>query len=277
MKYYLVPLLLVLFVSACGDDTENDKAEKIDPSEEVVVTFADQKLENLVRDELERPSGDITSLDMQELYFLTINEAGVTNLTGLEYALELREFTLMRETVDSLEPLQNLSNLERFIVRYSEIKDLPIKFSESVDLKHISTTGTVIEDISFVEHMTNLEHVTMSDAKITDIAVLEQAVNIKQLNFRGNQISNIDALAEMNQLEVLNLQGNEIACIEALTELESLNDVVLSYNPIANIRPLETLPALQTVVVYLPHETKHLIFEQVATLRDMGIDVSYHR
>jgi len=280
MKYKIGILMMLLFVGGCGgtDETKGSEQEaKIDPSEEVIVTFKDENLETLIREELEKPTGDITSLDMQELYYLTINDIGVKNLEGLEYALELREFSIMREEVDSLEPLKNLDKLERLIIRYTEIENLPIEFNKEVNLLHVSIVGTIIEDVSFLEFMTNIDHLTMTDAGIEDISALENLVKVEQLNLRGNKIEDISALSEMHQLRYLNLQGNNVSTIEPLTDLESLYDVVLSYNPVYNLSPLRTLPALGVVVIYLDHEVKHLILDQVYELEKMGIDVSYHR
>ncbi len=240
MKYIVLFLMMILFVAGCGPSEDVEEETKVDSNEEMVINFPDEKLEELIRGELEKPTGDITSSDMQDLYYLTINEEGVGNIEGLEYASELREFTLMRETVDSLAPLKELTKLERLIIRYSEIENLPIEFSEEVNLNHISTTGTIIEDVSFAEHMTNIEHLTMSDAGINDISAMASLINVEQLNLRGNEIENIDALADMHELEVLNLQGNGVSTIEPLTDLESLYDVVLSYNPIYNLKPLES-------------------------------------
>ena len=274
-------IVLSLFIVGCGcgngQTVEGDDANMIDPNEEVVVIFNDENLEALIREELEIQEGDITSIDMQGLYYLTINDIGVEDLTGLEYAINLLEFTLSRENVESLDPIKNLVNLERIRIAYTEIENLPLTFHEQVNLKQISIVGTIIEDVSFVEGMTNLDHLTMTDAGIKDISAMENLINIEQLNLRGNEIKEIDALSNMNALVYLNLQSNEISTIEPLEGLESLYDVVLSYNYVYNLKPLEDLPSLSEVTIYLNHDVKHLIFDHVSILEEMGIDVSYNR
>ncbi len=282
MKLKLGVLILLLFIVGCGCGNGNgeevtEEEPAIDRNEEVIVVFEDEILEELIREELEKPEGDITSFDMLDLYFFTINDAGVENLTGLEYALELREFSIQRETVDSLLPLKNLSQLERLSIRYCEIINLPIEFSEEVNLNHVSIVGTIIEDVTFLRYMTNVDHLTMTDAGIEEIAALENLVNVQQLNLRGNDIEDISALANMQSLEVFNIQGNNVQSIDVLSELKALDDLVLSYNPIYNLKPLENLPSLSTLIIYLPHEEKHLIFDQVEMLENQGIRVDYHR
>ena len=274
-------MFLSLFIAGCGcgsiQTVEGDDANMIDPNEEVVVIFNDENLEALIREELEIEERDITSIDMQELYFLTINDISVEDLTGLEYAINLTEFSLMRESVESLEPIRNLTNLERFIIRYSEIENLPITFNEQVNLKHISIVGTIIEDATFVTNMTNLDHVTMTDAGIKDISAMENLINIEQLNLRGNEIEYIDSLSNMHALKYLNLQSNQISNVEPLEGLESLYDVVLSFNNVYNLKPLEELPSLGVLVIHLHPDAKYSITDQMSLFENKGIKVEYTR
>ncbi len=260
-----------------GIDETESRVDSIDTMEETVVIFEDQILENHVREELSKPEGDILSTDMLNLYYLSISELGVTDLTGLEYALELTEFTLARENINSLEPLKNLSNLERFSLRYSEIEDLPIEFSEEVNLKHVSIVNTEIKDTTFLTHMTNVDHLTMTDAGLTDISSLKDLNNVQQLNLRGNEIEDISSLKGKNNLEILNLQHNNVSDVSPLADLEKLYDLVLSYNPAYNLTPLNSLPSLETLIIYLDHEVKDVIFDQVEVFKNQGVDVQYHR
>ena len=260
-----------------GEDSAEVEQMTDTTAQETIVIFEDEILENHVREKLNIPTGDITSTDMLDLYLLSISELGVTDLTGLEYAQGLAEFTLARENVKSLEPLKNLASLERFSLRYSEIEELPIEFSQDVNLNHVSIVNTQINDVTFLTHMTNVDHLTMTDAGITDISALENLNNVQQLNLRGNDIEDISSLAGMNNLEILNLQHNNVSDISPLEGLEKLYDLVLSFNPVYNLKAIESLPSLSVLVIHLDHEVKHLIFDQVEVLKNMGIDVEYTR
>lgn len=258
-------------------EEETEGMVEMNSSEEVVVIFEDEIFENHIREQLSIPTGDITSTDMLNLYSLSIPELGVTNLTGLEYALALDSFSLSTENIKSLEPLKNLNSLKRLSLRYSTIENLPIEFSEDVNFTSVSIVNTPINDITFLAHMTDINHLTITDAGLTDISPIEGLNNIQQLNLRGNEIKDISALRGRNSIEILNLQHNKVSDVGPLEGLERLYDFVLSYNPAYNLKPLETLPSLETLVIYLEHENKHVIYDQVDVLKNMGIEVEYNR
>ncbi len=258
-------------------EREGSVETRVDTNNEVIVIFEDEILENHIREELSIPEDDITSTDMLALYSLTIPELGVTNLKGLEYALELNRFSLSGENVVSLEPLKNLNSLERFSLRYSTIENLPIEFSQDVNFTTVSIVNTKINDVNFLSHMTNIDHLTMTDAGLTDISPLANLNNVKQLNLRGNEISDISVLQGKDTLEILNLQHNNVSDVSPLAGLARVHDLVLSFNPAYDLEPLEMMPSLRTLVIHLHSDVRHLIRDQVEILEEMEINVEYNR
>ncbi len=278
MKKPIAIIIMLLLLVGCGSKKESDKAnEEIKYDAEEIIVFEDDKLEAIIRAELEISEADITAADMLEIMYLTIHETGVKNLSGLEHATNLIEFTLFKEEVDSLKPLSNLKKLERITISYSKIDQLPITFSKEVQLNSISVIATIVNDVEFLKEMESLESATFTAAGISDISSLAKAVNLKDLNFRDNEIKSIESLRGKDNLEVIVFQGNKIVDISPLENLQSLYDVTLSYNPVTNLKALETLPRLEEVVIYQNHDVKHLIFDQVDKLIEKGINVSYHR
>ena len=256
---------------------EFEENQSLDTSPDEIVVFEDNNLENLVREELSIFDGDITVADMQNLYSININKAEVVSLGGLEHATELLYFSLLHENVDSLDPIKNLSNLERINISYSTIQDLPIEFSSGVNPNSISIIDTQIGDVSFLAHMTNVEHLTVTDAGIKDISALAGLDNLVRLNLSRNEIGDISVLVGKDKLESLNLQTNQVSDISSLAGLASLSEVTLSYNPVYNLKPLEDLPNLTSVRIYLDHDVKSRIFDQVGELEKAGVQVDYHR
>ncbi len=68
--------------------------------EDVVVQFECPELERLVREKLDKPIGDITSIDMLELYDIRPNGEKISSLVGLEYAENLSDFGILRNEIE---------------------------------------------------------------------------------------------------------------------------------------------------------------------------------
>jgi len=269
MKKLLV-FLLVFTLFGCNKEVEN----KIDENKEVVVNFVDENLKDLIKQELNIEKEDITSFDMKELYSLSISNAEIKNLTGLEYAINLDSLTIMRQNIKSLEPIKDLKKITYFTFSYSTIEELPINLSSNFE--RLSIIDTQIDDVSFLKDINTLKNLTLTDCNISEID-FKNLNNLESLYLRENSISDISSLKGKNKLEELNLQDNEVLDISPLEGLEKLSYIVLSYNPVTNLKPLESLKNLKELVIYQNHDVKHLIFDQVDKLIEMGVDVSYHR
>jgi len=245
---------------------------------EVIVTFVCTELERLIREKLNKPTGEITSTEMLELYDIRANGDNISSLSGLEYALNLVEFGVLRNEIEleSLDPISNLTSLERINLSYTQVKD-PVTLGKLDKVYYFALIDTNISDISFLADMTAIEHLTMTNCGISDIHTLAGLTKLTQVNLNRNNIESIEALRGKDKIETLNLQGNLVSDISPLAELTNLRDVTLSYNPITNLKPLEELPYLESVRIYLDHDVKHLIFDHVKILEEKGIEVDYHR
>ncbi|MCL0068011.1 stalk domain-containing protein, partial [Peptococcaceae bacterium] len=72
---------------------------KLPEAEPYVVTFLDANLEAAIRDALRKPTGDITKEDMAKLTKLKAWKRGITDLSGLEYAVNLTSLYLKHNQI----------------------------------------------------------------------------------------------------------------------------------------------------------------------------------
>lgn len=110
------------------------------------VVIPDATLKAQIIDTLELSSSTVTEADMRQLTVLeTPNNdpaSMITDLTGLEYATNLRELNLDYNKITDLTPLQGLTSLESLNISYN----------------NGATTGTSgITDISCLSGLTNLK------------------------------------------------------------------------------------------------------------------------
>jgi len=88
------------------------------------VAFGDPKLESILRSTLVRPTGILTSFDLLALTTLYAPSAQITNLSGLEWAVNLTSLTLFNNRITDLSPLAGLTNLNALYLRQNRLSDI---------------------------------------------------------------------------------------------------------------------------------------------------------
>ncbi len=232
----------------------------------IKVVIRDKKLRRKIEAALKKSIGDdITQADMAKLRTLNANNAGITNLTGLEFAIYLESLDLSDNQISDISPLQplvyltvlklpfnqivNISPLQRLVkltelvLSSNQIKDISA-LTGLVELTELYLSGNQISDISALTGLLNLKWLYLSDNQISDISALTGLLNLKWLYLSHNQISGISALQPLLKLTELVLSGNQISDISALTALEKLEMLRLNFNRISNISPLQALVKL---------------------------------
>ena len=172
----------------------------IEISEElnVVVDVPDANLEVTIREVLNLAGNiPLTQLQMLGLEGLDAGgNRGIADLTGLEYAGNLRTLGLAHNPIVDISALTHLTKLEAFNFWGCQIVDLtPIRNLKN--LKSIHLVDNEISDISPLSELTNLTFLDISSNRIVDVSPLVNLVNLKTLLIQNNLIvdhSPLDAL-----------------------------------------------------------------------------------
>jgi len=127
-----------------------------------VVSFPDTELEDVVRDALDKSDGDITDADMATLNELDADDEEISDLSGLEYAVNLRELDLEDNQVSDLGPLANLTNLQ----------DLDLEDNQVSNISPLVANSEFGSDDS-VELQYNYLDLTPGSPAMSDIEALE--------------------------------------------------------------------------------------------------------
>lgn len=93
-------------------------------SADEVVTIPDAELLRAVRGALGRPTGDLTCLDVALLTRLEHDNGGITNLEGLQYAVNLSHISLHDNDVADVSPLADLTSLLFLNLNVNEVTDV---------------------------------------------------------------------------------------------------------------------------------------------------------
>jgi len=89
-----------------------------------VVHFADPNLEMAVRAALKNHEGSITADDMTRLIELNAAARGITDLSGLEYAVNLQSLDLGENQISDISPLADLTALRVLHLEINLIQDI---------------------------------------------------------------------------------------------------------------------------------------------------------
>ena len=175
-----------------------------------IVLIPDANLAAVVRETLRLPPGNtITQLDMLRLRHLQASFRQITDLTGLEHAVNLTELQLAGNQIRDVRPLAGLT-----ILVVLELFD------------------NSISDISPLNRLNNLERLRLGRNSISDLSPLAGLTNLKVIRLAGNPIAStaplrglfrrnpfLEADFDSHTLEIISGDGQQGASGEALAQL----------------------------------------------------------
>jgi len=139
------------------------------------VHFVDAKLKAAVEEELW--ISEPTPSDMLGLISLYAESQGITNLEGLEYAVNLESLDLARNQITDISALAGLHNLQTLIVN-----------------------NNAATNVSALSNLHSLRELDIHDNGIRDISALSGLSTMQTLILRRNPICNLSALSGVNHL-----------------------------------------------------------------------------
>ena len=187
----------------------------IEISEEfnVVVELPDPNLRLLIREALSLPETvPLTQGQMQRLTQLDAGgDRGIANLTGLEYATNLRYFGLYDNPIVEISPLTHLTKLEG-----------------------LNLWGCLIVDLRPLRNLTNLRWIVLGGNQISDISPLAGLTNLFRLHLENNHIVDFSPVANLVKLEELWINNN---LGTDFSQLANLNLIDFRYDEVCDIEP----------------------------------------
>ena len=243
------------------------------------VTIRDANLRGKIAETLGKSRGvPLTAGDMLTLRTLEARNAGIQNLSGLEYAhnltkldldgeyisgegyvnsnavsdispisgvTQLRTLKLTSNGITDVSPLAQLTQLTYLDLRDNTISDVA-SLTQLTQLTHLHLSGNTISDVAPLAQLTQLTGLGLRDNTISDVSPLTQLTQLTELWIHDNTISDVSPLAQLTQLTRLYLSGNTISDVSPLAQLTQLTQLYLSGNTISNVAPLVNLNLIGT-------------------------------
>ena len=197
-------------------DIVEQTIEQTDPA---VAWMPNTALRTAVRGELGLlPDVPFAKEKMLQLQALSVSDKRINNISGLEFATNLRELDLNKNPITDLRPLANLTKLE------------------SLNLSEVSP-NTPYFDLRPLANLINLKNLSLENSRISDIRPLTGLKRLYILDIRYNAIENIHPLAGLIALRTLLIQGNPIRDLRPLSGL-TLTD--FDYDEVYEVPPVGT-------------------------------------
>ena len=236
-----------------------------------VVHFADPNLEAVIREKINKPSGDIYSSDVAGIHSLEANSRQIVSLDGIESLVNLTVLYLYDNQISDLAPLSGLTSLTDLELYNNQISNLaPLSgltslgvlglqynqitylapLSGLTSLTWLNLVGNQISDLAPLSGLTSLTYLDLYNNQISNLAPLSGLTSLTGLSLWSNQISNLAPLSGLTSLTKLGLGDNQISNLAPLSGLTSLTLLWLNENQISDLEPLSGLTSLTRLVLY---------------------------
>ena len=251
--------------SANGDGPPSNVATtRLATSPTAVVAINDGGLRNALEQSLGVASGAaITQLDLATLESLFAASVGISDLTGLEHAINLTRLGLLDNAISDVSALGSLQSLTSLDLAGNAISDISALGSLE-SLTSLRLFHNTISDVSALGSLESLTSLKLSNNAISDVSVLGSLESLTSLDLAHNTISDVSALGSLESLTRLDLSYNTISDVSALGALKSLTDLRLLYNTISDVSELRSLESLTFL------DLSHNTISDVSALRSLA-------
>ena len=214
------------------------------------VNIPDANLRAAIADTLGKAhDAPITRAEMTTLTELKAPDVEISDLTGLQFAVNLTELWLEDNEITDLTALCDLTELTDLVLYSNKISDIST-LSNLANLHHLNLSNNTVADISVLSDLTDMGYLGLAQNAISNLSPLADLTGLIGLSLNDNTISEISALADLTDLLALELDDNTVSDISALSELTKLNELKLSGNCVTDLSALAGLNNLTRVDLY---------------------------
>ena len=211
------------------------------------IVFAEPLIEQAVRVQLGRETGELTMEDLEQVSRLFIfgNEAYASYEQLAAQRVDKHAEGPIR-TLDDLAMMPNLQEVRVIRQGHVDVSSLAgLRHLETLELKHIR-----ISDLQPIAANSRLQRVGLFDAGLSDVTALESCLWLTELDIGLNDIMSVDAIGTHPQLHVLNLMWLKLPDVKGIEQqMPKLEDVWLQHSAILDLSGLTALPKLRKVYV----------------------------
>ncbi len=216
-----------------------------------IVNIPDPYFKADINSELGQPTdSDITEAQMALLQNLTASNASISDLSGIEYAVNLTTFIMRDNQVTNLEPLKSLPKIEYLSLSSNSVtsNNFP-DLSQNTTLKSLSFFGTSVDN-TVLDKVVQIQSLTLlrfeSNYNITTIEPMTQLPNLQELWVQFCGVADFTPINRMSPTLVeLYAFGQNTGRIDPITEVER---TIFTYDEVTETLfiPFSMMPNVKT-------------------------------
>ena len=217
------------------------------------VYIPDPNLRAAIEEALGKASGDVIAVeDMATLTDLNVENMGIRDITGLEFAINLKVLQIRGNMITDIAAVTGLSQLGYLGIANNKIPDIsPI--TQLTNISSLEIYANEISDISPLAGLTNMRWLSMYDNPVTDISPLVNLKNLSGIRVSVEEGGDLSPIAELINLEDIFYwgSGKPIPDLSPITKLPKLRFIEIAGGQ-ADLTPLAKATALEHFVYFGP-------------------------
>lgn len=191
-------------------------------NEVVVINIIDEKLKALINHTINpsRPiNQDITKDEIEKIKYLNGSRKGISDLTGLEYAINLSTLYLDYNNIVNIQALVKLSKLTTLNLSNNNIKIVP-SISNMKSLNLLALQFNYIEDISGISSLTTVRYLMLNNNKIKDMRPISAFTKLSYYNISNQNIDLISTWDEDNIImDITSLKNTDSSVVALISNI----------------------------------------------------------
>ena len=209
------------------------------------VNIPDANLRAAIEEALGKtPDARITAEDMATLTRLDAGNRDISDLTGLESAINLERLELRQNLIADISPLAGLVRLHRLGLHGNAISDLT-PLAGLINLDSLSLEGNVVSDLTPLAGLINLRGLGISDNLIIDLSPLTGLVKLEGLWMSENPPADLSPLSALTNLIHFHSWGTPILDLAPLVKLPKMREINICGGEISDLSPLADATGLK--------------------------------
>jgi internalin A len=168
------------------------------------VTFEQKGVEDVVRQRLPKPTGDITIADLKRLKSFN-GQASRLKLEELDVCVfshmtGLKELVIGEGSYDDLSPIAGAVNLESLIASMNQVSDItPLAKMKKLD--RLDLGRTQVKDLTPLAGLTMLTELQLDSTPVEDVTPLAKLTLLEDITVKGTKVKDLSPLKDLKKLK----------------------------------------------------------------------------